>query len=320
MWYCRKTLWYLGAVIVDSMVDYIKLLRLQRLGKTFSCSYLLFAGKLLTPSVFLISSGCWIGGFAFSFLASSIYIINDYRDVEDDRKYPTKMQNVRWPQERWKSVGLAISGQVDDCRLVAELPVDPGFKFLLLLDLFSLNIGIAALGLKPVNCWYHYCIRWPLCCVKGRCIGRSGKRVTLIIMTFLLKCCLWPLLNVVMMWCWSFLTGTDMRKAIKGYSLEFQYSGWDWICAILIVAYINYALHPALYKQFGHRLYYTALFVIAGIMLPADHICIGIKAGSPPRSFTKRPFYPGDFYYYGCWVYFILYMKDITVLTDRLFL
>ena len=30
------------------------------------------------------------GFIAFSFIASSIYIINDYRDREDDRKHPVK--------------------------------------------------------------------------------------------------------------------------------------------------------------------------------------------------------------------------------------
>ncbi|WP_315820842.1 hypothetical protein [Paraflavitalea speifideaquila] len=80
------------------MRDYIKLLRPKDWAKNlflFIPSF--FAGKLFNPSEFKEQFLLLIGGFfAFSFLASSIYIINDYRDVEDDRKHP-KRASGHWP-------------------------------------------------------------------------------------------------------------------------------------------------------------------------------------------------------------------------------
>src|SRR5690606_6709155 len=61
-------------------------------------------------------------------------------------------------------------------------------------------------------------------------------------------------------------TGTDMRKSIKGYSIEFLNTLLALFCAILIVSYINYTVSATVMKNFVHRLYYTSIFVIAGIM------------------------------------------------------
>ena len=70
------------------MKHYITLLRPKHWAKNlFLFVPLFFAGKFFE----LDKIGLLIGGFfAFSFLASSIYIVNDYRDIEDDKKHPEK--------------------------------------------------------------------------------------------------------------------------------------------------------------------------------------------------------------------------------------
>ena len=70
------------------MKYYIKLLR----PKDWAKNLFLFVPAFFAGSVFSFSK---IGPlleafFAFCFYASSIYIINDYRDIEDDRKHPEK--------------------------------------------------------------------------------------------------------------------------------------------------------------------------------------------------------------------------------------
>ena len=69
-----------------------------------------------------------------------------------------------------------------------------------------------------------------------------------------------------------------MRKAIKGYNLDYLNILLGLVCAIIIVAYINYTVSGALYKEFGYRLYYTSLFVIAGIMRYLQIIFVQNKA------------------------------------------
>src|SRR5215212_7733652 len=70
------------------MKHYIILLRPKHWAKIlFLFVPLFFAGKFFELDKIALITG---GFFAFSLLASSIYIINDYRDIEDDKKHPEK--------------------------------------------------------------------------------------------------------------------------------------------------------------------------------------------------------------------------------------
>src|SRR4051812_7777934 len=67
---------------------YIKLLRPKDWAKNaFLFIPLFFSGNLFdAPRLEHLVAGF----FAFSFVASTVYILNDYRDIEDDRKHPIK--------------------------------------------------------------------------------------------------------------------------------------------------------------------------------------------------------------------------------------
>ncbi|MFI5206077.1 MAG: UbiA family prenyltransferase, partial [Candidatus Paceibacterales bacterium] len=70
------------------MKYYIKLLRPKDWAKNlFLIVPSFFAGQFFIPSR---APHILLGFLAFCFFASSIYIINDYRDIEDDRKHPVK--------------------------------------------------------------------------------------------------------------------------------------------------------------------------------------------------------------------------------------
>src|SRR6476469_8984436 len=67
---------------------YLKLLRPKDWAKNlFLFIPLFFSGSFFQWNIYPILIA---GIVAFSFIASSIYIINDYRDIEDDRKHPEK--------------------------------------------------------------------------------------------------------------------------------------------------------------------------------------------------------------------------------------
>ena len=62
-------------------------------------------------------------------------------------------------------------------------------------------------------------------------------------------------------------TGAEMRKSMSGYNLDFLNTMLGLSCAIIIVAYINYTVSPATIQRLNTgRLYYSSLFVIAGLM------------------------------------------------------
>src|SRR5258708_19193435 len=71
-----------------NVVAYLKLLRPKDWAKNLFLYIPLFFGREIFNVEKLI--GVTYGFIAFSFIASSIYIINDYRDTEDDRKHPVK--------------------------------------------------------------------------------------------------------------------------------------------------------------------------------------------------------------------------------------
>ena len=107
-------------------------------------------------------------------------------------------------------------------------------------------------------------------------------------------------------------TGMEMRKAVKGYTLEFLNTMLALFCAILIVSYINYTVSAASYQKFGHRLYYTSLFVIAGIMRYLQITFVSNKSGSPTEILYKDRFIQVILLLWVCSFLFILYIKDIT--------
>ena len=70
------------------MKEYLKLMRVHHYIKNFlvfaplACSGKLFVMNKLLPGI----AGFW----AFCLISSAVYILNDLKDVEKDRKHPTK--------------------------------------------------------------------------------------------------------------------------------------------------------------------------------------------------------------------------------------
>lgn len=70
------------------MKNYLKLMRVNQWVKNlFVFLPVFFSGKLFDVGLFIES---FYGFLIFSFVASSIYIINDYVDIEKDKKHPEK--------------------------------------------------------------------------------------------------------------------------------------------------------------------------------------------------------------------------------------
>ena len=70
------------------MKDYLSLLRVKHYIKNVLVFLPMFFGGVIFERSRVINA-C-LGFIAFSFLSSVVYIINDYRDIEKDRKHPTK--------------------------------------------------------------------------------------------------------------------------------------------------------------------------------------------------------------------------------------
>jgi 4-hydroxybenzoate polyprenyltransferase len=293
-------------------VAYLKLLRPKDWAKNlflFIPSF--FAGEIYdVPKLLLL-----IGGFiSFSFLASSIYILNDYRDIEDDRKHPVKKERPLASGAAKKSIAMVLCIALLIAGISLGIYLDPSLKYLFILTIYYLlNMGYS-FGLKNVSIVDILIVAagFVLRVKGGAILAEVHTTEWLIIMTFLLALFMAiakrrddVLLKVS--------TGTDMRKAIKGYTLDFLNVMLGLVCAIIIVSYINYSVSGQLYQTYGHRLYYTSLFVIAGIMRYLQITFVQNNSGSPTKILYKDRFIQATIVLWIISFYLILYLKDITV-------
>lgn len=294
-----------------TMKHYITLLRPKHWAKNlflFIPSF--FAGKFFDLSRIELL----IGGFlAFSCLASSIYIINDYRDIEDDRKHPEKYKRPLASGAVKKSFALALCAALAITGAGLAYFVDGSGKFLFITSIyFILNLSYS-FGLKNLSIIDILIVAsgFVLRVKGGAILAEVNTTEWFIIMTFLLALFLAiaKRRDDVLL---KASTGTEMRKSMKGYSLEFMNTLLAMFCAILIVSYINYTVSEATYEKFGHRLYYTALFVIAGIMRYLQITFIHNKAGSPTEVLYKDRFIQVTMVLWAASFFVILYLRDLT--------
>ena len=130
------------------MKHYIQLIRPKHWAKNlFLFVPPFFAGKFFE----LDKIGLLTGGFvAFSFLASSIYIINDYRDIEDDKKHPEKRKRPLASGSVNKNVAIILSCVLTIAGAVIAYLLDSSGKFLFIAGLYYLLNLSYSFGLKNI--------------------------------------------------------------------------------------------------------------------------------------------------------------------------
>jgi decaprenyl-phosphate phosphoribosyltransferase len=293
------------------MKHYIILLRPKHWAKNlFLFVPLFFAGKFFELDKIALISG---GFFAFSFLASSIYIINDYRDIEDDKKHPEKKFRPLASGAVNKTYSLILSVLLTLAGFAIAWLVDHSGKFLFISAIYYIMNMMYSFGLKNISIIDILILAtgFVLRVKGGAQLAHVSTTEWFIIMTFLLALfmALAKRRDDVML---KINTGTDMRKSVKGYSLEFLNTLLGLFCAILIVSYINFTVTPATHQKFGFRLYYTSLFVIAALMRYLQITFIHNKAGSPTDVLYKDRFIQITLLLWAASFFVILYLRDLT--------
>ncbi len=295
------------------MKYYLKLLRPKDWAKNlFLIVPSFFAGQFFVPS----RIPHIVEGFiAFCCFASSIYIINDYRDIEDDKNHPVKSKRplasgkVKKPAAILLCILLLILGGI------LGYLADINFQFLFILGLyFFLNLfysfglkNIAILDILILSAGFVLRVKG------GAVISKVDTSEWLIIMTFLLS-----LFMAIAKRRDDLLlkseTGKDMRKSMQGYNLDFLNTMLGLSSAIIIVAYINYTVSPTTILRLGtYRLYYSALFVIAGLMRYLQITFVLKKSGSPTEILYKDFFIQITLALWVISIYVILYLRDVTI-------
>ncbi len=294
------------------MKYYIKLLRPKDWAKNmFLFIPFFFAGKLFD---FHKIELLLIGFVAFSCIASSIYIINDYKDIEDDKKHPVKSSRplasgkVKKSHAIFICIALIIAGNA-----LAWL-ANHSFVFNIILAIYFVMNVAYSFGLKNIAILdiLILAMGFVLRVKGGATIAQVDISEWLIIMTFLLA--LFMALgkrrdDLIL----KGTTGSDMRKSMSGYNIEFLNTMLGLFSAIIIVSYINYTVSTRTIERLGtYRMYYSSIFVVAGIMRYLQITFVINKSGSPTEILYKDRFIQLTIIFWIASIFAILYLRDVN--------
>ena len=271
---------YMGAII--------RLIRVRQWVKNlflFIPSF--FAGHLFESEELLMVG---IGAFAFSLVASGVYVINDYRDRFVDRMHPTKKLRPIASGEIGTATAWVLIVTLISAGLLIAASLEMVF-FYLLLAYLVLNLGYS-FGLKniPIVDLFIVSLGFLLRIYSGGVIADLPITHWLSIMILLLALFLIIakrrddiLLNA--------RNGHVIRKSTQAYNLDFINSCITLLSAVVIVAYIMYTVSPEVTERFNSDyLFITTIFVIAGVMRYLQIIFVENRSGSPTRIFVKDKF------------------------------
>lgn len=269
------------------MTEIIKLMRPhQYLKNLFVFAPLFFSGMLLEDGGLIKTFFAFV---LFSISASAIYILNDIKDVKEDREHPTKCNRpiasgkVSLFSARIVLAFLLILALLGSYFLNTDL--------LIVLSVYVLMNIFYSLGLKHVSILDISIISFGfvLRIFAGAVVIDVTPSLWIILMTFLLALFLAlakrrddVLLST---------QGLSTRKNIDGYNLEFVNAAMVIMASVVIVAYIFYTISDEVQLRLHTEyLYMTVFFVIVGVMRYMQITFVENNSGSPTKLLLKDRF------------------------------
>ena len=270
------------------VVAFFKLIRVKHWVKnSFIFIPAFFAGQFFHPELVI---KLLLGFLAFSLIASSIYIINDYKDIAADKAHPKKQHRplasgaISLPFAFFSLVVLISAGvfvafqlglpflAVALLYLVINIGYSYGLKRVALLDIFILAFGFL------------------LRVLAGGFVAEVVVSEWLVIMIFLLALFLGiaKRRDDVVLFVES---GKQLRHSTRNYNLEFLNACLAMVSTVIMVAYVMYTISDAVKARLGSDyIYVTAVFVVAGIMRYLQIAMVEKKSGSPTDILYQDPF------------------------------
>lgn len=239
-----------------------------------------FAGEIFELDKVLI---LFFGFLSFCLVSSSVYVLNDFKDIESDRMHPIKKDRPLASGKVKPQIALAMMVAFALVGLLMSYNINKAF-FFLLSSYLALNI-FYSLGLKNVSILdiLIVAIGFVLRTVAGGIIANVYISHWLIIMIFLLSLFLVlakrreDMLQFV-------LSGKALRKSTENYSMDFINLSLTMIAGVIVVAYIMYTVSPEVTDRLHtHNLYITSIFVIVGVLRYMQITLVENKSGSPVK-------------------------------------
>lgn len=266
-----------------------------------------FAGALNDASKW---SSLTVAFLSFCAVASSIYIVNDIRDLEQDKLHPEKSKRPVAAghvsqRQAWiiafilLPVGFALASVLDKPvflfvlggYFLANLGYSFGLRKISILDIIIVSLGFVlrvagggVVAVVPISPWMMmmvFLLALFLAVAKRRddvlVFHRSGK---------------------------------IMRKSLEKYNLDYINSLLVMISGIIIVTYLMYVISPDVIARFNApHLYLTSIFVIAGVMRYLQITLVENKSGSPTRVLYQDNFIRLTLLGWILVFYFVIYYR-----------
>ena len=217
---------------------------------------------------------------AFCIASSSVYVLNDIFDIEEDIAHPVKKH--RPLASGLVSKNLAYSLSILLFLLSSLISFSISEKVCLIICLYFLLNLAYSIKLKhiPIIDVVIISIGFVMRVVAGGVAISVDITMWIIIITFLLSMFLAIAKrrdDVVLA-----QDGMKTRKNIDAYNLEFINSSLVLVVGIITMSYIQYTLSIEIQHKFGtNKLYFTTLFVLIGFLRYLQIVFVNRKNGDP---------------------------------------
>jgi 4-hydroxybenzoate polyprenyltransferase len=251
----------------------------QYIKNLFVLAPIFFSGLILDVDLLLQSLYAFI---LFSLAASSIYILNDIMDVDEDKSHPIKKNRPIASG----SVPVSTAWVILTCFIAASLVgswyISANLTYVLI-SYIVMNI-LYSLGMKHLSIIdvTMISIGFVLRIFAGSVIIETHPSMWMILMTFLLSFFLGlskrrddVLMNT---------NSLKVRKNIDSYNLDFINAAMVVMASVVIFSYISYTITDSVQERLGtDYLYLTVLFVIIGIFRYFQITFVEENSGSPTK-------------------------------------
>ncbi|MEC5395197.1 decaprenyl-phosphate phosphoribosyltransferase [Bergeyella sp. RCAD1439] len=272
------------------MKNYLKLIRIEQWVKNFFVFLpLFFSGHFFNDGLLLKSVYAF---FVFSFAASCIYIINDYSDIEADRRHPEKCNRPLASGKIGRRTALLLLGAL---LVTVILLICWGGAYLsgnlwkfafIIIFYFVMNLAYT-FHLKHVAI-IDVCIvalGFVLRVLAGGYATGIFISQWAILLTFVLALVLalgkrrGELINAQ-------ISGKT-RRALDGYNVQFADIALSVSVALAIVSYLMFTLTSEVQERFGMKVFYTFIFVVFAFLRYLQQTLVYNKTESPTKIVYK---------------------------------
>jgi decaprenyl-phosphate phosphoribosyltransferase len=246
-----------------------------------------FAARLHEPEVFFRVSVAFL---AFCFVASGVYILNDLVDAPQDRLHPDKKHRpiASGAVSARQAIAVMVLVLFLGTALAAWLSTD---MLVLSLMYFTVNLfytfylkHIAIVDIATISAGFLLRV------FAGGAAASVVVSQWLLVMTFLLALIL-GLAKRRGEYLVAQKNGNNFRKALEGYNLPFLDMAMVVCSTVAIVAYLMYCFSPEVEERIGSdKIYYTAVFVVIGVLRYLQLTLVFNKTESPTRALLRDGF------------------------------